>query len=184
MASQQTRINALLDQLAGLGAKRTGMPIDADDWNALIDTVRGTLEVAAAQDVATSGALDVRYAAGRPRAPRPGDRPNGWPPSCAPSSAAAWRAPSVTATIAGVQLGSQVGRLLDEMGRVRSVLEDQQARIDRTVTADLDRTKDVADLRAQVGTVDTTCAAPSRGSRTSCARRSPRSRPSTACGRR
>ena len=62
MATQQTRINALLDQLDGLGAKRTGMPIDADDWNALIDTVRGTLEVAAAQDVATSGALDVRYA--------------------------------------------------------------------------------------------------------------------------
>ena len=38
------------------------MPIDADDWNALIDTVRGTLEVAAAQDVATSGTLDLRYA--------------------------------------------------------------------------------------------------------------------------
>ena len=128
------------------------MPIDADDWNALIDTVRGTLEVAAAQDVATSGTLDLRYA--------PVDHEHlaqvttEWlAAELRTTVVGGGPAPSVTATIAGSQLGSQVGRLLEEVGRVRTVLEDQQARIDRSITSDLDRTRDVADLRSQVGTV-------------------------------
>lgn len=153
MASQQTRIAALLDGLAALGAKRTGMPIDADEWNSLIATVRGTLEVAAAQDDATSGALDTRYAPVDHR--HLAEVTREWLDSeLRVAVGTGEAAPSVTATVAGTHLGAQVGRVLDEVGRLRGVLEDQQARIDRTVTADVDRTRDIVDLRGRVTAVD------------------------------
>jgi vacuolar-type H+-ATPase subunit E/Vma4 len=152
MGAQGARITALLDQLAGLGSKRTGMPIDADEWNMLIDTVRGTLEVAAAQDDLTGASLDLRYA--------PVDHEhlaevtNEWLDANLRAAVAGGGSSSAAGAIAGAQLGGQVGRLLDEVGRVRLVLEDQQARIDRTVTDDLDRTTAVSDLRVQVAAVN------------------------------
>lgn len=153
VASQRTMIAGLLDQLATLGNKRTGMPIDADEWNALIDTVRGTLEVAAAQDDVTSAALDHRYAAADHE--HLAEVTSEWLDADLRNvTGAGGPIPSVTGAVAGAQLGSRVDRLLDEVGRVRLVLEDQQARIDRSLADDLDRTNAVGDLREQVGTVN------------------------------
>ena len=179
MATQQTRINALLDQLDGLGAKRTGMPIDADDWNALIDTVRGTLEVAAAQDVATSGALDVRYT--------PVDHEHlaqvttDWLAAELRSRRRRRRQPERdgddrrrAARIAGGPADRG-----DGAGAQRA--RGPTGRIDRSITADVDRTNDVADLRTQVGTVDTLRGTVA-GLEDQLASRPARSRTSTACG--
>lgn len=153
MAELQERIGALLDQLASLGAKRTGMPVDADDWNALVDTVRGVLEVAAAQEAANVATLDQRFA--------PLDHAhlaqvtNEWLDAQLRAAVGTGSAPtSAGAAVANTRAEAQLGRLLDETGRLRLVLEDQQARIDRAVVGDLDRTKEVADLRGKVAAVN------------------------------
>lgn len=152
MASQQA-IAALVDRLIGLGAKRTGMPVAADDWNALVDAVRGVLDVAAAQDAANDPMLDQRFA--------PADHShlaevtNEWLAAELRAAIGTGTAPaSVGAVVATTRTAAQLNRLLEETGRLRLVQEDQQARIDRAVVGDLDRTKEVTDLRGKVAAVN------------------------------
>jgi hypothetical protein len=153
MAELQQRIGALLDQLSGLGAKRTGMPVDADDWNALVDTVRGVLEIAAAQDAAADATAEQRYA--QADHAHLAEVTNEWLDAQLRAAVATGAAPSsIGSAVTTTRTDAQLLRLLDETGRLRLVLEDQQARLDRAVVGDLDRTKEVADLRVKVGAVN------------------------------
>ena len=152
MASQQ-RIAALVDQLIGLGAKRTGMPVAADDWNALVDAVRGVLDVAAAQEAANDPTLDQRFALADHS--HLAEVTNEWLAAELRAAIGTGTAPaSVGAAVANTRTGAQLNRLLEEAGRLRLVQEDQQARIDRAVVGDLDRTKEVTDLRGKVAAVN------------------------------
>lgn len=60
---QLQRIAELTKRLAPLGEKQRGMPIQADDWNALVDALRGVLAVDRAQETATRSALKTGFAA-------------------------------------------------------------------------------------------------------------------------
>lgn len=153
MASQRARISALFDQLDRLGDKRTGMPIDADEWNSLVGAMRDTLSVVSAQEQSTTATLEARYAAADHS--HLAEVSTEWLDADLRGAIGAGAGPqTVTGLVAGAQLGGQLGRLQDDLGRVRQVLEDQQARIDGTIVADLERTNAVTDLRDQVAAVE------------------------------
>jgi len=56
------RIAALMDRLSPLAGKTRGMRIEADDWNSLVETVQGTLQVERAQDQSTQAQIEDRFA--------------------------------------------------------------------------------------------------------------------------
>ena len=57
-ASQLEKIAALVDRLEPLRAKRRGMPIEAEEWNALVDALQDVLEIDRAQERGVGAALD------------------------------------------------------------------------------------------------------------------------------
>lgn len=134
------RMSELLERLRPLGGKRRGMRIEADDWNALVDAVRGVLEVAA------SGA-------GEPA-------PQG-PHAHLGEIGLDWLGPDLQARIAaagpvgggGGSIDGRLDRLRSELGRLRQSLEDQVARVDRTVADSVDRLATLRDLERRLGTV-------------------------------
>ena len=43
--TQLTAISEMVDRIRRLAGKQRGMPIQADDWNALVDVLCGVLEL-------------------------------------------------------------------------------------------------------------------------------------------
>jgi len=60
--SQLDRIAALVDLLLPLGGKQPGMRVEAADWNAIVDALRGILEIDRVQEQTTQLGLDANYA--------------------------------------------------------------------------------------------------------------------------
>ncbi|MEA2715767.1 MAG: hypothetical protein QOI99_84 [Actinomycetota bacterium] len=142
-------ITDVLKTLATLGGKRRGMTIEADEWNSLVGAVTRTLELVSAQ-AALSNALDQRFA------PLDHDHvgqvTEEWLDSGVKARLSG--AGTVSDTVAGVRVGGEVEQLRSELGRVRSTIEDHQARLDRTIALDVDRASTLRDVREQVGSVD------------------------------
>ena len=59
---QLDRITKLAAALTPLANKQRGMPIQADDWNALVTTIAAILEIDRAQEVSFDSALAGAYA--------------------------------------------------------------------------------------------------------------------------
>lgn len=60
--TQLQKIAELVDQLAPVGNKQRGMPIEADEWNTIVKVLSGILEVSRAQEEDLQGSLDRRFA--------------------------------------------------------------------------------------------------------------------------
>jgi hypothetical protein len=61
-AEQLEKIAKLADLLVPLARKQRGMPIEADDWNTLVTTMRGILDIDRVQEQTSRAALDEGYA--------------------------------------------------------------------------------------------------------------------------
>jgi hypothetical protein len=61
--NQLGRIAELTGRLGPLAGKTRGMKIEADEWNALIDVMRGLLEIDRSQEEIVDTALDEKFAA-------------------------------------------------------------------------------------------------------------------------
>jgi hypothetical protein len=61
-ATQLERISALVDKLDPLSNKQRGMRIEAQEWNALVEVLAGTLQLARLQEQRTENILDQRFA--------------------------------------------------------------------------------------------------------------------------
>src|SRR6185369_8581317 len=60
--SDLERIAALAERLAPLARKARGMRIEAEEWNTLVETLRGILEIDRAQEQAVTIDLDQNFA--------------------------------------------------------------------------------------------------------------------------
>ena len=60
--TQLAKIADLTERLAPLAGKQRGMPIEHDDWNALVDVLRGLLEIDHAQEDSAQSDLEQRFA--------------------------------------------------------------------------------------------------------------------------
>jgi hypothetical protein len=130
------RIGALAAGLAPLGAMQRGMPIEADDWNVLVATLQGILELDRGQFDALRGALADAYA------PTVHEHLG--------TVSVAWLASDLQARVgdgasavsllsAIADLRRQVDAERQEVARLTAVVEDLQRRIDRSSVDNLDR---------------------------------------------
>src|SRR5262245_39926457 len=61
--AQLAKIVELVQRVGPLAPKQRGMPIEAEDWNALVDVLRGILSIDRVQEETTQASLDLRFAA-------------------------------------------------------------------------------------------------------------------------
>ena len=154
---QLERISRLAARLELLAGKQRGMPIEADDWNALVGTVKGVLQVDREQEEAARGTLADAYAS------RLHEHLG--------TVSVAWLAPDLQARVgdgSGVSLLAsltEIRRRLDaalqEVARLTATVEDLQRRLDRGSVGDVDRTNrlrtfedrlaGIEDIRVTVG---------------------------------
>lgn len=60
--NQLQKIAALVDRLQPIGNKQRGMPIQAEEWNALVEVLSGILEIDRAQEENAQASLDQKFA--------------------------------------------------------------------------------------------------------------------------
>jgi len=160
--SQLQRIGELVERLRQLGDKRRGMPVEADDWNELVDVLESLLEVERAQERGTDAALEEGFARKDHR--HLGDiglesldaELRGVVGSIGGGS-------SVSTRLAFADVEKKVESLGGEVGRLTGVVSEQQTLIDRTSVDERERStklldferrfEGVEDLRGLVGTI-------------------------------
>jgi hypothetical protein len=137
-SDRAVRIAALADKLAPLAGKTRGMRIEAEQWNALIDVLSSVLEIDRAQDEDESGLLDQQYA-------RVDHQHLG-------QVSAAWLDPdlqartgnggsSVSTRQALADMAQSVSSLRTEVARLTTLIQSQQATVDRSSADEIDRTR-------------------------------------------
>lgn len=143
---QLLRIAELTARLEPLGDKRRGMPIEADDWNALVDALLGVLGVDRAQETATRAALQTGFA------------PLGHEHLGA--VAVPWLDPNLQDRVAqgegpiGLRLAvadavRRVDALTAEVARLAAIVEAGRREADRAAVADLERGRKLTELEGR-----------------------------------
>jgi regulator of replication initiation timing len=161
--NQLERIADLVERVSPLGGKSRGMPIEADDWNTLVDVVLGLLQVGRAQAETTLVTLQERFA---PREHEHlGDVTDAWLDPALQARVGAGGGGSVPTRTALAELESRLGGLGTEVARLTSLVSDQRRQLDRSAVTELDRTHvlkqfddrfaGVENLRTQVATLAT-----------------------------
>ncbi|HEX9619307.1 MAG TPA: hypothetical protein VF989_04165 [Polyangiaceae bacterium] len=145
------RIAALGERLGPLGLKNSGMRIEADDWNALVEVLQGILEIDRAQDAGATAALQERFAL------REHDHlglvTTSWlDPELQARQAES--AGSVNTRTALAEMSKKVAALGAEVARLGALLEEQQKRADRAATAELDRTRQLKEFDQRFGGIE------------------------------
>lgn len=137
-ASQLERINKLADRLAPLSGKTRGMKVEADEWNALVETLLGSLDVDRVQDGSVTATLAEKYA---PREHQHrGEVTIEWLDADLQSRLEGG-ANSIALRTAFIELGRKVESLAAEVSRLNSVVEQQQRRLDEVSVKEVDRAK-------------------------------------------
>jgi hypothetical protein len=150
MGATQQKIAALSDKLAPLAQKKTGMPIEADDWNALVAVVQGVLEVDRTQDDQQLAQLSQGFA------------PIGH--EHLGQVTAAWLAPDLQAKLSAAggdtnlllrigQMEAQLAAINHQLAQLSALADAHQTAIDRYGVNDLNRAGTIRDLTAKIGTV-------------------------------
>lgn len=161
-AAQLEKIAALADKLAPVARKSRGMPIEADDWNALVGVLQGLLEIDRLQEEKQQAALEDNFA------PRNHEHLG--------QVTVAWLDPDLQAKLGAgsgsntvllslAQLQSKVDSLGAAVAKLTDATEKQAVQFDRYALNDLDRAKSVREfetrfaglenLKTLVGTVST-----------------------------
>jgi hypothetical protein len=136
-STQLPNIAKFADRIGGLGAKQRGMRIEANDWNTLIDVIKGVLEIERAQEDTTQSSLDQRFA---PRNHEHlGHVTTAWlDPALQASFAQSVSGPT---RVALADLQQKVDSLRSEVARLTTHIAAQQQVIDRFAVNDVDRAK-------------------------------------------
>lgn len=148
--NQLTKIAELTDRAGRLTGKQRGMAIEADDWNALVDVVRGILAIDRAQEDGTQAALDQRYAAKQHEH--------------LGQVTSAWLDPALQGTVGGatdsasrIQLAAlqqQVQGLAATAAQLAAQIEDQRRLVDKFSVNDSDRAHALQGIDARFATLD------------------------------
>lgn len=161
MADLFERIDGLNDRLTPLAGKRRGMRIEAEEWNTLIEVLRGLLDIDRAQEQIVGAELAGNYA--------PRDHQH------LQQVAADWLAAELRASLGNgggdipgritvADLRKQVDTLKAEVGEFSGQLAAQVRRVDQAATSELDRQRQlrgfenrfagIEDLRGSVTAVN------------------------------
>jgi hypothetical protein len=136
ISSQLGRIGALVDKLDPLRAKRRGMRIEADEWNALVDVVGGMLELERAQESSLQSELEEEFSPkNHHHIGEIGIE------SLDPELQARFSADGggVATRITVSDLQTKLDGLGTEVGRLSTLVESLQTQLDRAAVEDLER---------------------------------------------
>ena len=153
MASTQQleKIGELTDRLSSLGEKRRGNPIEADDWNELVDVMRGVLEIDRSQEDASAGRLAQEFAqVGHSHL---GQVNEDW---LEPQLRQALVAESagIQAKVALADMQRRIEGLSTEVARLSKLVEQQQKTVDDVAVADVDRSIALREVARRLTIVD------------------------------
>jgi hypothetical protein len=160
-AEQLEKIAKLADLLVPLARKQRGMPIEADDWNTLVSTMHGILDIDRVQEQTSRAALDEGYA---PRVHEHlGTVDFAW--LAADLQAELDRTGGAAVASALSDMARRLASAQGEVGKLTAMVVDLQRRIDELAVLDVDRMNrlrkfetDLAgltDLKVTVGRVAT-----------------------------
>ena len=133
---QLDRIAALIDRLRPLASKQRGMPVEAEDWNTLVDAVVGVIGIAREQQRGAGTQLEERFA---PRAHEHLSEVDiGWLDADLKSNLAQTES-TVSTRQAISALTTRIEGLAAEVARLTRTSETQQKDIDRSAVDNLER---------------------------------------------
>lgn len=136
IANQLERIAKLVEALAPLGDKQRGMKIEAEDWNRLVTTMRGILEVDKAQEDTARLVLEENFA--EKTHEHLGAVEVTWlDPTLQERISEGGGSLSVRIALADVS--KRVDTFSAEVARLTAVAEEQQKRNDRSAVDELER---------------------------------------------
>ena len=132
------RIAALADKLVPLAGKIRGMRIEAEQWNLLIDVLSSVLAIDRSQDEDESALLDQRYA--RVDHEHLGQVSAAWLDADLQARTADGGG-SLSTRQALADMAQSVASLRTEVARLTTLVQAQQASVDRSSAAEIDRTR-------------------------------------------
>ena len=158
--SRAGQIAALSERVNALGGRARGMPLTADDWNAVVATLSAILKIDQEQDSDTGARLDEAYA--RIDHQHLGQVTLAWlDPDLQSQVAAGGDSVPTRQTIAVMQ--KTVDGLQTQVAELKALVEKQQAALDRASAADIDHTRNlqafegrfagIEDLRTAVNSI-------------------------------
>ena len=149
--SQLPKIADLVQRLTPLGGKQRGMPIEHDEWNTIVDVLRGMLEVDHAQEDSAQTNLEQRFAL--KDHDHLGQVTVAWlDPSLQPSLNAA--GDGVTTRTAIAQMQQQVTALNTQLATLTQTLDQRQMILDQFAVNDVDRAKALSGFDARFAGVE------------------------------
>ncbi len=153
MASTQQleKIGELTDRLSSLGEKRRGNPIEADDWNELVDVMRGVLEIDRSQEDASALRLAQEFAqVGHSHL---GQVNQDWlEPQL--RQALVSESAGIQAKVALADMQRRIEGLSTEVARLTKLVEQQQKTVDDVAVADVDRSIALREVAQRLTIVD------------------------------
>lgn len=150
--NQLQRIADLTGRLGPLGRKTRGMKIQADEWNTLVDVMRGLLEIDRSQEEIVSIALDEKYAAKHHA--HPGEISIDWlDASLQARLQDAGGSVAVRAELSNMD--NKIKSLIGEVARLTERVDMLQKQIDNWTVADFDRAKALRDFSASIAGLET-----------------------------
>ena len=133
---QLDRIAALIDRLRPLASKQRGMPVEAEDWNTLVDAVVGVIGIAREQERGAGTQLEERFASRAHEHLSEVDI--GWLDADLKSSLSQTES-TVSTRQAISALTTRIEGLAAEVARLTRTSETQQKDIDRSAVDNLER---------------------------------------------
>jgi hypothetical protein len=136
--TQLERIATLVQRLDPLRGKQRGMRIEAEEWNALVDVLRGILEVDRAQEDGVHVTLEERFA--KKSHEHLGEVSLPWLDAELQAGQGGGGG-SLSTRSALVDMRQQVQALSAEVARLTTLIETQQKFLDRSAVDEIDRGK-------------------------------------------
>jgi hypothetical protein len=150
-ANQLQRISDLVERLTPLASKTRGMKIEAEEWNTLVDVLRGMLEIEHTQEQTVNTTLEEQFA--HTHHQHQGEVESDWL-SADLQSRLQDGSSSISTRQVLADMDKQVKSLSAEVARLTATVEEQQKLIDRTSVSELDRSKSLRDFSDRFTSVE------------------------------
>jgi hypothetical protein len=150
-ANQLDKIAGLAERLAPLAGKTRGMKIEADEWNTLVDALRGVLEIERVQENSVSLMLEEKYA--QKGHQHLGEVSLNWLDAELQSQLGGGGS-SFALRAAFTELEKKVTSLATEVTRLNAVVEQQQRKLDETSVNEIDRTRQLRSFDERFASVE------------------------------
>jgi hypothetical protein len=146
-----TRIGGLVERLTSLDQKQRGMPIEADDWNTVVDVLRGILELDRGQEESVGARLEESFA--RADHEHLGEVTRAWLDADLQAGSGSGSS-SVATHRALADMKEQVASLGASVATLLERIDELQRQVDRYGVNDLDRKRFVTGFEDRFASVE------------------------------